>query len=163
MAKKTKESKKPKKKKSRKFSLDAFVGRQLARLRFGVTYIQMVYYASVILGAFVLIINNIIGEGVIGWLDSILLILAIFIIEWGMGYYTEKSGVIKKDRTQDFIQNIPANIIVARETWKEAIIPQIEEMFEKVLTETLESLDIPNKESLVKEAKESLEDEITKS
>ena len=32
-----------------------FIGKQLARLRFGVAYIQMIYYASVILGAIVFI------------------------------------------------------------------------------------------------------------
>jgi hypothetical protein len=157
--KKSKKSKKPNKKKERTFNINTFIGKQLARLRFGVTYIQMLYYASVILAAVTLVIDNIFGEGIIGWLDSLIIIIAIFIIEWGLGYYTDKTGIVKKDRTQGFIQNIPANKLVQGEVWKEAIIPQLEVMFEKVLTKTLGNLAVPQMEEIVEEVKKQLQEE----
>ncbi|MCK4896159.1 MAG: hypothetical protein KAS47_05075, partial [Candidatus Heimdallarchaeota archaeon] len=86
MRKETK--KKRKKEKKQRFDFNNFIGKQLARLRFGVTYVQMLYYAAVILGAIVLVIDNIFGEGIIGWLDSIAILLAIFAFEWIIGFYT---------------------------------------------------------------------------
>lgn len=153
-------------KKRKKFNINNFIGKQLARLRFGVTYVQMLYYAAVILGAIVLVIDNIFGEGVIGWLDSIVIILIIFFFEWIIGYYTEKTGIVKKDRTQGSLQNIPAAKIVQKEVqeevYREVIIPQMEEMFERVLAKSLSNITIPNKETMIKEVKRSLKEEIKK-
>ena len=115
-----------------------FVGKQLARLRFGVTYIQMLYYASVILGAIVVVFDRIFGEGIIGWLDSLLIILGIFILEWLLGYYTERMGVIKKDVLQTQKQNIPGGIVVQEAIWSNVQIPLLEEMSERVLNNALE-------------------------
>ncbi|NPD87573.1 MAG: hypothetical protein HGN29_02550 [Asgard group archaeon] len=149
--------------KKRHFNINLFIGKQLARLRFGVTYIQMIYYATVILGAFVLVINNIFGEGIIGWLDSLIILLVIFLIEWILGYYTEKKGIITKDRIQGFIQNIPANKIVQKEVqkevYKEVIIPQMEEMFERVLTKTLSKSNIFQDEDIIERVKENIQKE----
>ncbi|MCE7749761.1 MAG: hypothetical protein GPJ51_15350 [Candidatus Heimdallarchaeota archaeon] len=128
-----------------------FVGKQLARLRFGVTYIQMIYYASVILGALVLVTNNIFGEGVIGWLDSILIILGIFIFEWVLGFYTERKGVVKKDLYQTIIQNIPGQLKLNKEVWEAVQIPMIEEMAERVLSKTLEQF----KNDIIEELKQA--------
>ena len=151
------------KNKNRYFNINLFIGKQLARLRFGVTYIQIIYYASVILGAIVLVINNIFGEGIIGWLDSLIILIVIFFIEWGLGYYTEKKGIITKDRTQGFIQNIPANKIVQKEVqkevYKEVIIPQMEEMFERVLTKTLGKSNIPQNKDIVDKVKKTIQKE----
>ncbi len=158
--------KKRKREKKQKFDFNNFVGKQLARLRFGVTYIQMLYYAAVILGAIVLVIDNIFGEGIIGWLDSITILLIIFIFEWCIGYYTEKTGIVKKDRTLGSLQNIPAAKIVQREVskevYREVIIPQMEEMFERVLMKTLGNISILNKENLIKEVKRSIKEETTR-
>ena len=115
-----------------------FVGKQLARLRFGVTYIQMIYYASVILGALVLVTDRIFGEGIIGWVDSLLIIAGIFILEWLLGYYTERMGVIKKDVLQTMKQNIPGGRMVQQEIWSTVQIPLLEEMAERVLKKTLD-------------------------
>ncbi|MCG3256494.1 MAG: hypothetical protein KAU62_10425 [Candidatus Heimdallarchaeota archaeon] len=115
-----------------------FVGKQLARLRFGVTYIQMIYYASVILGALVLVTDRIFGEGTIGWIDSLLIIGGIFILEWLLGYYTERMGVIKKDVLQTMKQNIPGGRMVQQEIWSTVQIPLLEEMAERVLKKTLD-------------------------
>jgi len=162
MTPKSKDDAKPKKskKKSKKrfYNFNQFTGKQLARLRFGVTYIQMLYYAVVILGAIVLVIGSVIGQGVIGWEISLVILIGIFVLEWGLGYYTEKAGIIKKDRIQGNIQNIPANIIVQGEVWKEAVIPQMDEMFGRVLSKTLGKIDIPNKEKIVEEVKKSIKE-----
>ncbi len=161
MRKETK--KKRKKEKKQKFDFNNFIGKQLARLRFGVTYVQMLYYAAVILGAIVLIIDNIFGEGIIGWLDSIAILLVIFVFEWIIGFYTEKTGIVKKDRTLGSLQNIPAAKIVqkevSKEVYREVIIPQMEEMFERVLTKTLGNLSIFNYENMIKEVKRSITEE----
>ncbi|MCE7749762.1 MAG: hypothetical protein GPJ51_15355 [Candidatus Heimdallarchaeota archaeon] len=130
-----------------------FVGKQLARLRFGVTYIQMIYYASVILGAIVLIVDNIIGEGVIGWEISIGIIAGIFVLEWVLGFYTERKGVIKKDLYQTISQNIPGQLKLNEEVWGAVQIPMIEEMAERVLSKTLEQF----KNDIIKELKQSNE------
>ncbi len=115
-----------------------FVGKQLARLRFGVTYIQMIYYASVILGALVLVTDRIFGEGTIGWIDSLLIIGGIFILEWLLGYYTERMGVIKTDVLQTMKQNIPGGRMLQQEIWSTVQIPLLEEMAERVLKKTLD-------------------------
>lgn len=148
-----------KRKKSKTFNINHFIGKQLARLRFGVTYIQMVYYASVILGAIVLIANNIFGPGIIGWLDSLIILIVIFVIEWGLGYYTEKKGIVIKDRYQGMVQNIPAQKMITKELWKEIVIPLQEEMFERALTKTLNNLNIPNKQDIIEEIKQSIIEE----
>jgi hypothetical protein len=158
----SKKKKKSSDRTNKRFDFNVIIGKQLARLRFGVTYIQMFYYASVILGAIVLVVDSVFGSGKMGWEISIAILFAIFIIEWGMGYYTEKKQILQRDRTQDFIQNIPANTIVARETWEDAIIPQFEEMFERVLVKSLDNLNIKQKDEIVKEANKSIKQEKTK-
>lgn len=125
-----------------------FVGKQLARLRFGVTYIQMIYYASVILGALVLVTDRIFGEGTIGWIDSLLIIGGIFILEWLLGYYTERMGVIKKDVLQTMKQKLPGRRMVEQEVWSVIQVPLIEEMTERVLRKTLESFTMEIMEEL---------------
>ncbi len=130
--------KKPKRSKKGRITFWDFIGKQLARLRFGVTYIQMIYYASVILGAIVLVADNIFGPGIIGWLDSLFIILGIFALEWLLGFYTERKGVIKKDVFQTMRQNIPGQKMVQQEVWSNVQIPLIEEMAERVLSKTLE-------------------------
>ena len=126
------------------------IGKQLARLRFGVTYIQMIYYAAVILGALVLVTDRIFGEGIIGWIDSLLIILGIFILEWLLGYYTERFGVIKKDVFQTMRQHIPGHKMVQKEVWDAVQIPLIEEMAERVLNKTLDQF----KKDIIEELKQ---------
>ena len=127
-----------------------FIGKQLARLRFGVTYIQMVYYASVILGAIVIVVDNIIGEGVIGWKISVGIIVSIFCLEWLLGFYTEKKGVIKKDVFQTMRQNIPGQKMVQKEVWGNIQVPLLEEMAERVLSKTLNQF----KKDIIEELKQ---------
>lgn len=126
------------------------IGKQLARLRFGVAYIQMIYYASVILGAVVLITENIFQPGTIGWLDSLIIIICIFGLEWLLGYYTERKGVIKKDLFQTMRQNIPGQKMVQEEVWSNVQIPLMEEMAERVLSKTLNQF----KKEIIEELKQ---------
>ena len=128
-----------------------FIGKQLARLRFGVTYIQMIYYASVILGAIVLIVDNIVGEGVIGWEISVGIIVSIFLLEWLLGFYTEKKGIIKKDIFQTMKQNIPGQKMVQKEVWGNIQVPLLEEMAERVLSKTLDQF----KKDIIEEFKQT--------
>ena len=125
-----------------------FVGKQLARLRFGVTYIQMLYYAAVILGAIVLIVEGILRPGLVGWEESLLIIGGIFILEWLLGYYTERMGVIKKDVLQTMKQKLPGRRMVEQEVWSVIQVPLIEEMTERVLRKTLESFTMEIMEEL---------------
>ncbi|GAG59157.1 unnamed protein product [marine sediment metagenome] len=110
----------------------------------------MLYYAAVILGALVLIVDNIAGPGKIGWEISVGIIAAIFVIEWVLGYYTERKGVIKKDLYQTIKQNIPGQLKLNEEVWGAVQIPMIEEMAERVLSKTLDKI----KNDIVKELKQ---------
>ena len=114
-----------------------FIGKQLARLRFGLAYIQMIYYASVILGVIVLVIESVIGVGKIGWEISLGIIVAIFVLEWSFGFYTERKGVIQKDVLTKMKQDIPGRMHLQNEVWKVVQIPMMEELTEKTIAEQL--------------------------
>lgn len=114
-----------------------FVGKQLARMRFGVTYIQMFYYASVMLGVVVLVVENVLGADVIGWEISLGFMVAIFVFLWLIGFVTDRKRIIEKDVFRKMKQDIPGRMNLQKEIWTAAQVPLIEELTERVVSEKL--------------------------
>jgi len=113
--------------KSRKDKLQKIFGNQVARLRFGQQYIQLIFYISVIVSAITVVFNDF-GFS-IGYIDYLVLLLGFGFLTWLSGYLTEKARIVEYDNVKTIEQKYEAQKVVTGKVWKEVIIPELVKQF----------------------------------